>query len=190
MNEPSTCSNCRFYKPIAERPNFGKCKWGPPNWVPPAGVRTGALPGESRAAWPTVPGSEYCFRWETWLPKNQLVTKQDFLDAEREITHRTEIAKLAADFTVAPESAQGGELGVVEVRHAPAGIKETTIVTEQIETPAPQADAPAEQSTTHLPASTIVEETGASLHEENAPLATSQVGQFLRRKGDQPKKTK
>ena len=61
MDSTSTCSTCRFWKPIDDRPGAGKCRWGPPNWV-----RTG--PNQpSAAAWPTTPANEFCFRHESYL---------------------------------------------------------------------------------------------------------------------------
>lgn len=55
-----TCSDCKFWKPVIQDPNetqttpTGKCKWGPPQRV-----------GPNVIAWPTTPGNEFCFRWET-----------------------------------------------------------------------------------------------------------------------------
>ena len=60
MDSTSTCSTCRFWKPRDE-PGTGKCKWGPPIYLP-----SGAN-GPSRAAWPTTPANEVCGRWETYL---------------------------------------------------------------------------------------------------------------------------
>lgn len=81
MDSTSTCSNCRFWKP-REEPGTGKCKWGPPIYLPTGNG------GPSRAAWPTTPGSEFCFRWESYTPSKLELTndqRQANIEHEKEI---------------------------------------------------------------------------------------------------------
>ena len=63
MNDSSTCSNCKHWRPITEFPGFGKCKASGPTWVRPG------QPGQpSASAWGVTPANEECGSWTSYLP--------------------------------------------------------------------------------------------------------------------------
>ena len=157
MNETSTCSNCRFWKPRDEQPGSGKCKYGPPIWVRPN------RPGDfSAAAWPTTPANEFCFRHESYLTAKM----SDF-------TRKPE--------TVGVEVFVQGRDPVVEKVLAEQGFK--PVVPEE---PAMSVSSSSnEAAKTNIPRVDEVPSAPAAPTPEPAPavpLATNQIAQLVRGK--------
>lgn len=132
MDSTSTCSNCRFWKP-REEPGTGKCKWGPPIYLPTGNG------GSSRAAWPTTPGNEFCFRWESYTPSKLELTNDQ---RQANIEHEKEIKSMKRDGVKSVEPAPVDELKPAPTP-APTPVPSGVVEPEMPATPNPVVEAQA-----------------------------------------------
>lgn len=171
MTEP-TCNTCKFWKPIDETPNAGKCKWGPPIWLPAA--RPGA---GSRSAWPTTPAGEFCFRWESYLPAVKKPEPPESPPTSAAPQPPNDSGTSAADFggTAFLTDADRAE---IEWRKNRSAVKPepTPAPLEHKSTLAPAAEFPPDSSVIHVPAGVLTDPTGKVFDNQLGKLHKAKEG--------------